>query len=448
MTVPSSAGKRVALYARVSTTRQAEADLSIPDQIRQAEAWCEQHGMTIVCRYIEPGASGTDENRPIFQEMLAGARIKPRPFDMVVVHSFSRFCRDEFTYAVATRDLVRAGIALHSLTQPLGDDHTGRMVSSILVSFDAYQSRENGKHTSRAMKENARQGFWNGSLPPFGYRTIEAGRRGEKVKKALDIFEPEADIVRRIFAMYLGVAGRQYGIKAIVDQLNAEGVYFRGKPFAISKVHRILKQESYAGSHWFNVKEAKTGKIRPRSDWVAMEVPPIIERALFDSVQAFLAERNPKKTPPRVVTGPILLTGVAVCAGCGSGMTLRTGKFNRYRYYACAGRAQKGPTKCEGCAVPMDGLDTLVLGQLADHVFQPDRLTDLLKGYLDRSQDAEHERRQRLGRLKAELTEVEGAIQQLLTLRASATAAARRSSNQFLLLASAITSIGTGWISG
>ena len=137
---------------------------------------------------------------------------------MVVVHSFSRFCRDEFTYATAKRDLARAGIALHSLTQPLGDDHTGQMVSSILVSFDAYQSRENGKHTSRAMKENARQGFWNGSLPPFGYRTVEAGRRGEKVKKALAIFEPEADIVRRIFAMYLGVAGRQYGIKAIVNQ--------------------------------------------------------------------------------------------------------------------------------------------------------------------------------------------------------------------------------------
>ena len=105
MTVPSSTGKRVALYARVSTTRQAEADLSIPDQIRQAEAWCQQHGMTIVCRYIEPGASGTDENRPIFQEMLAEARTKPRPFDMVVVHSFSRFCRDEFTYAAAERDL-------------------------------------------------------------------------------------------------------------------------------------------------------------------------------------------------------------------------------------------------------------------------------------------------------------------------------------------------------
>jgi site-specific DNA recombinase len=147
---------------------------------------------------------------------------------------------------------------------------------------------------------------------------------------------------------------------------------------------------------------------------VAMEVPVIIEPALFDRVRARRADHHPKNTPPRVVTGPILLTGLAECAACGAGMTLRTGKSNRYRYYACAGRAQKGPTKCEGCAIPMDALDNTVIGQLADRVFQPDRLGDLLAGFLDQSRDAEHERRQRLGRVKAELTETEGAIQKLL----------------------------------
>jgi hypothetical protein len=216
--------------------------------------------------------------------------------------------------------------------------------------------------------------------------------------------------------MYLGVEGRQCGIKSIAAQLNAGHVQFRGKRFAISNVHRILTQETYAGTHWFNVKEAKTGKIRPRAEWVTMVAPPIIERAMFDRVQAFLAERNPRKTPPRVVTGPILLTGVAVCAACGSGMTLRTGKFNRYRYYTCAGRAQKGPTKCEGCAVPMGSLDDLVLDQLSERIFQSERLTDPLAGYLDQSRDAEQQRRQRTGRLKAELTEVEGAIQSLLVM--------------------------------
>jgi site-specific DNA recombinase len=245
------------------------------------------------------------------------------------------------------------------LTRPLGDDHTGRMVSSILVSFDAYQSRENGKHTARPMKENARQGFWNGSPPPFGYYTVEAGRRSDKIKKMLQVLEPEAEIVRRIYGMYRGIGGRQYGVRAVVAQLNAEKLQFRRKPSHTSSVHRILTQETYAGTHWFNVKDSKTGKVRPRSEWVAMEVPPIIGRGLFDRVQAFLADRNPKKTPPRVVTGPISLTGLATCAVCGSGMTLRTGKFNQYRYYTCAGRAQKGPIKCEGCSVPMTSLDDL-----------------------------------------------------------------------------------------
>jgi site-specific DNA recombinase len=64
----------------------------------------------------------------------------------------------------------------------------------------------------------------------------------------------------------------------------------------------------------------------------------------------------------------------------------------------------------------MDSLDTLVVEHLADHVFQPDRLTVLLKSYLNQSQDAARERRQRLGRLKAQLTEAEGAIQKLLAM--------------------------------
>jgi hypothetical protein len=106
-----------------------------------------------------------------------------------------------------------------------------------------------------------------------------------KIKKILAILEPEAEIVRRIYRMYLGAEGLQSGIKRIAAQMNADGVHFRGKQFAISNVHRILTQETYAGTHWFNVKEAKTGNIRPRAEWVAMEAPPIIERTMYDRVQ-------------------------------------------------------------------------------------------------------------------------------------------------------------------
>src|ERR1019366_6994258 len=70
----------------------------------------------------------------------------------------------------------------------------------------------------------------------------------------------------------------------------------------------------------------------------------------------------------------------------------------------------------DGCAVPMDGLDHLVLDQLADRIFEPARLTELLQGFLDNSKQAEQQRNQRLGRLKGELTETEGAIQKLLDM--------------------------------
>ena len=68
--------------------------------------------------------------------------------------------------------------------------------------FDEYQSKENAKHVIRTMKENARQGFWNGATAPLGFKLVEAERRGTKVKKKLDIDPVEAETVRLIFELY------------------------------------------------------------------------------------------------------------------------------------------------------------------------------------------------------------------------------------------------------
>ena len=92
MTIPL----RAALYLRVSTARQAEHDVSIPDQKRQGEAYCEARNLQLVETFIEPGASATNDRRPEFQRMIEAGTSKPAPFDVVVVHSFSRFFRDHF----------------------------------------------------------------------------------------------------------------------------------------------------------------------------------------------------------------------------------------------------------------------------------------------------------------------------------------------------------------
>lgn len=75
------------------------------------------------------------------------------------------------------------------------------MIRQISALFGEYQSRDNAKHTLRAMKENARQGYWNGSRAPIGYRIIDAGQRGQKTKTTLEIDPLQAETVRLIFKL-------------------------------------------------------------------------------------------------------------------------------------------------------------------------------------------------------------------------------------------------------
>jgi site-specific DNA recombinase len=416
MTNDSRHRQRVALYARVSTTRQAEADLSIPDQIKQGEDYCAARGLELVATFVEPGASATDDRRPEFQHMMDAATSSAHPFDLVLVHSISRFFRDQFLSGMYTRKLRKAGVALVSMTQDFQDDPTGNLIRQVLGSFDEYQSRENGKHTLRAMQENARQGFWNGSRAPFGYEAVVRERRGHKLKKVLAIQEDEAAVVRRIFDLALGGTGVPLGIKAIVNQLNGSTVRYRGKPFHIAAVHRILTATTYMGVHHFNRRDARSRQTKAAEQWVAVAVPPIVTPDEFDQVREILRSRSPKRAVPRVVGNATLLSGIAKCGTCGSGMTLRTGKSGRYRYYTCAGSAQKGKTKCLGRSIAMEALDGMILEHLADKLFTPERLETILAAFVARSAEADANRREHLQHARRVVTEAQGKIGRLLEL--------------------------------
>ncbi len=406
---------RAALYLRVSTARQAEHDVSIPDQKRQGEAYCEARNLQLVETFIEPGASATNDRRPEFQRMIEAGTSKPAPFDVVVVHSFSRFFRDHFELEFYVRKLAKNGVKLVSITQEMGDDPMHVMMRQIMALFDEYQSKENAKHVMRALKENARQGFWNGSLPPIGYRTVAAEQRGAKTKKKLEIDPLHADTVRLIYRLALegdGTTG-QMGVKNIVSYLNSRRIFTRdGGRWGIGQVHRILTRRTYMGEHEFN-KRSKTKELKPVSEIVTVPVPPIIDTETFNAVQNLLKARNPKVMPARVISGPTMLTGLIHCAKCGGAMTIRTGKGGRYRYYACSMKARQGPTACEGMAVPMEKLDDLVVNHLEKQLLQPERLETVLSGVLDRRQEQSERRRDHIAELNKRSAESELRLKRL-----------------------------------
>ena len=409
---------------RVSTGRQAEHDLSIPDQRRQLESWCRAQGCTVASEFIEGGASAGDDRRPVFQQMIERACDGEQAFDLILVHSYSRFFREAFEQEFYLRKLAKHGVRVISITQPVGDESepVQAMMRKVIALFDEYQSKENAKHVIRSMKENARQGFWNGATAPLGYRLVEAEKRGTKIKKKLDIDPVEADTARLIFELYLqgdGTSGA-LGVKEVVKWLNRNGYRTRrGETFGVASVHKILTNTVYIGQWKFNKTSSRTGQRKPDEEVVTIPVPSLIEPQMFEQVQRQLHARSPRVVAPRVTTGPILLTGLAVCATCRGGMTLRTGTSQNgivHRYYACSTCASKGKSACRGRSIRMDKLDGLVTGHLVEGLFEPERLAAILDSLAARRAERAETVNSRIMTLQREVADAEDRLKRLYRL--------------------------------
>jgi site-specific DNA recombinase len=403
----------IALYARVSTTRQAENDLSIPDQLRQMRLWAERLGHVVVREYIEPGASATDDKRPVFQDMMSDAGLKPAPFQAVVVHSLSRFFRDLVLAAMYERKLQKAGVSLVSITQQMQNDNSGEMQRRMIMLFDEYQSKETAKHVLRGMQENARQGYFNGSKAPYGYKAIDAGQTGSRgrMKKKLAINPVEAEVVHEIYELYVnGINGPRMGMKDIAKTLNAKGTLARGKLWAVQRIHEILSSTTYCGWYAFNRRDSKTFKIKDEADWVKTAVPAIIEQELSDKASKLREAWSPTKCAPRRETSPNLLMGLLKCGHCSASMSVVTGKGGRYRYYKCNARIRKGEMACTSKSYPLEKIDALVLDTFKQQVYTPEHIRtiiDELRHSLAKNKDTDGQ--QRLKTLESELKDTEQA---------------------------------------
>jgi site-specific DNA recombinase len=161
------------------------------------------------------------------------------------------------------------------------------MIRQIMALFDECQSKENAKHTLRAMKENARKGFWNGALPPIGYRVVEAAEQRGHQEDAGDRFDP-GQAVRLIYRLVREGSGSSgsMGVKSIAKHLNESGIQTRdGRRWGFDAVHKVLTRTTYVGRHRFNTKYWKTRERKPETEVVEMAVPPIIDAAEFEAVQ-------------------------------------------------------------------------------------------------------------------------------------------------------------------
>ena len=432
---------KLALYVRVSTTRQADEGVSIDGQVNQLSAWAQREGHEVIEVYRELGASATDDRRPEFRRMMADATSPDRPFDAVAVFSLSRFFRDAYGLADNEKKLRRAKVKLISITQQTSEDEAGQMVRQILSSFDEYQSKENGKNVRRSMVENAQQGFFNGSRAPFGYTAVKTDVKGRAgFKRRLEPNAIEAEAVRTIFKLAIaGDAGEPWGIKRIATEMNRRGETFRGKEWTRQMVWNIVTTTTYYGEHIFNRRDSRSGEFRQDREWVVSKVEPIVSKEDWQKAAALRAERAPGgNTEHRAAASQTLLTGLAKCAHCGAGFVLVSGKGGTYDYYRCGTRAYKASDKCDAPNIPREELDAAVLSVVAEKILQPDRILAMLeqlREQIAKLQAPDREREKLIQRQMAFATEQintwyalveEGKAEMHESLRERLTAAQRR----------------------
>ncbi len=152
-----SAVRRVALYARVSTSDQ-RADLQLHELRRLAE----QRGWKVVGEYVDEGYSGTKDRRPALDRLMADAQ-RGR-FDIVACWRFDRFARSVRHLVVALDDFRERGIDFISMNEGIDTSTAaGRMVFSVIGAMAAYEAdairertragiaaaRRRGKHIGR-----------------------------------------------------------------------------------------------------------------------------------------------------------------------------------------------------------------------------------------------------------------------------------------------------------
>ncbi len=197
---------RAALYSRFSSDLQR--DRSIEDQVALCRGYAERNGLTIVATYEDRARSGSSLiNRDGVMRLLDAA--KERRFDVVVVEALDRISRDQEDLAGVFKRLTFARVEIRAVHDGVADP----MQIGIRGLVGALYLQDLAHKVRRGMAGVVRDGRHAGGRA-YGYRPVP-GKAGE-----LEIVEPEAAVVRRVFTAY--VAGRSP--RDIAGELNREGV--------------------------------------------------------------------------------------------------------------------------------------------------------------------------------------------------------------------------------
>ncbi len=316
---------KVAIYTRVSTEDQAREGFSLQVQreyllqhakLMNWETFCSIEGCAI---YEDDGYSAFSMDRPAFQMLRKDALEKK--IDLVLVYKQDRLSRNLRELLIFLEELNDMGIGFKSATEPFDTTTSaGKMAIQMLGSYAEFERNRLIERVFPGMISGVKKGHWQGArYTPYGYAY-------NKEIKRLEINAKEAEVVKKIYKMY--VAG--VGTKLIARELLENKVCSReGHMFYPKLIRDILRSKVYLGmlvwnrKHYSKKMKTKTGKgyrsfANDPAEIIEVENAhdAIIDKKDYDLAQEKLA-LNRTTNIIRFKDNIYYLSGVVYCKQCG-----------------------------------------------------------------------------------------------------------------------------------
>lgn len=305
---------RVVVYTRVSTKEQVDG-YSLDYQEKLCKDFADRQGWQIDRIFQEQGESAKSADRTQLQLLLEHCIKNKGKIDIVLVHKVDRMSRQTSDYQAIRALLVRHGIVLRSVTEPIDSTPIGKFIENVLSSSAQLDNDIRAERTKAGLKEKVSQGLWAWGAP-IGYKNSPLG---------LIIDHEKAPFVKKAFELY---STGNYTIKQISKLFSKWGVKTKmgGKVYP-QTITKMFEDKKYIGILW--VKK-----------W-GMEVEGLHERLL--SPELFYAVQRVRQgkgniTPLRLVNNPDYpLRSIATCSACSKNLTgsKSRGRTKRYSYYHC-----------------------------------------------------------------------------------------------------------------
>lgn len=368
-------GKTAYVYLRKSRMEEGLETEEVLRKHHQALDECAQrHGLVILEYFSEVVSGESLYARPQMLRLLEA--VAAGNCDAVLCMDLDRLSRgrmkDQGMILDAFRDsntLIVTPDKVYNLSDEIDDE---------LAEFKTFMSRREYKIINKRLRRGLQRSIQEGCYvanAPYGYRNVYIDRR-----PTLEIFEPEAKLVRIMFQLYAG----GYGCTSIAYQINAMGGRpHRSSAFSRNSIAKILTNPTYIGKIVWDQKSHIKKNVKgnpkhitiynPKEKWTIADGlhPAIVEKELFDKVQEIMEGRYRPAHHDGTVKSP--LAGLVKCAKCGGSMQRMV--FKDKAYLLCPRRGC-----CASAKLPL--VETRILEHLRDllealHAERPDQAPDL-----------------------------------------------------------------------